>query len=109
NATPTPGADPGSHSSTESEGGITEFGVAGAVLLVVGALLVIVFGIAAAILLVLLALWLLFQWLKSIFDAADNDGSGAPVPATQGNDEASDSGNQAGGDEDPAPAAPDAG
>jgi hypothetical protein len=101
-----PGADPGAHKDDREEGPINDFLVLGLVLLALAALLAAT--VLLAILLLLLALWLLFEWLKSLFASGDNDDSGDPIPASEGNDEANDEGTQAGGDgsEDPAPPAP---
>lgn len=100
-----PGSDPGSHDDDRHEGAINDLLILGLILLALAALATVVGAIALALLLLFLALWALFEWLASLFDSGDNDDSGDPIPASEGNDEANQDGTQTGGEEDPAPGA----
>ena len=107
---PNPGGDPGPHDDDRHEGGISDLLIVALILLALAALVLVIFGlvigaIIAAIVLIFLALWAFFEWLASLFASGSNDDSGDPVPGTQGNDEANDSGTQTGGGGDP-PAGP---
>ncbi|MEO6627071.1 MAG: hypothetical protein ABIP03_00735 [Aquihabitans sp.] len=100
-----PGSDPGSHDDDRHEGAINDLLILGLILLALAALATVVGAIVMALVLLALALWALFEWLASLFDSGDNDDSGDPIPASEGNDEATQNGTQVGGDEDPAPGA----
>jgi hypothetical protein len=118
---PNPGSDPGPHDDDPHEGSITDFLIlflillALAALVLYGLLILLAIGavgalfylaLALAVILLVLALWALFEWIKSLFDSGDNDNSGTPVPGGNGNDEAGDDGTQGGGDEPPGGSAP---
>ena len=113
-----PGSDPGPHDDDRHEGQITDLlllflilvGVAalvGAILLALGVGIIIIALVVVALL--LLALWALFEWFKSLFDAGSNDNSGDPVSGGGGNDEAGGGGTQGGGSEPPGDSPPPGG